>query len=47
MIASLMNDLSNIRQTQQSYGIPAIGDLFRAKPDDIQDTITSVYHMMR
>jgi len=42
-----MNDLSNIRSTQQQYGIPALGDLFRGKADDIQETITSVYHMMR
>ena len=46
-VARLMNDLKNIRQTQQSYGVPTIGDLFRAKPDDIQDTINSVYFMMK
>lgn len=42
-----MNDLQNIQQTQQSYGIPVIGDLFRAKPDDIESTLNSVYHMMK
>ena len=42
-----MNDLKNIRQTQQSYGVPTIGDIFRAKPEDIQDTINSVYFMMK
>ena len=46
-VARLMNDLKNIKQTQQSYGVPTIGDLFRAKPDDIQDTINSVYFMMK
>ena len=46
-VARLMNDLKNIRQTQQSYGVPTIGDLFRAKPEDIQDTINSVYFMMK
>ena len=46
-IARLMNDLKNIRQTQQSYGVPTIGDIFRAKPEDIQDTINSVYFMMK
>ena len=42
-----MNDLQNIRSTQQSYGIPAVGDLFRGRPEDIQETINSVYHMLR
>ena len=42
-----MNDLKNIRQTQQSYGVPTIGDIFRGKPQDIQDTINSVYFMMK
>ena len=42
-----MNDLQNIRKTQQSYGVPTIGDLFRAKPEDIQETINSVYYMMK
>ena len=27
--------------------MPTIGDLFRAKPEDIQDTINSVYFMMK
>jgi hypothetical protein len=47
LLATLMNDLQNIRSTQQSYGIPAVGDLFRGRPEDIQDTINSVYHMLR
>lgn len=46
-VARLMNDLKNIRQTQQSYGVPTIGDLFRAKPEDVQETINSVYFMMK
>ena len=45
--ANLMNDLKNLRQSQQSYGIPTVGDLFRAKPEDIQETLSSVYHMMK
>ena len=47
LIATLMNDLQNIRSTQQSYGIPSVGDLFRGRPEDIQETINSVYHMLR
>lgn len=27
--------------------MPTIGDLFRAKPEDIQETINSVYYMMK
>ena len=27
--------------------MPVIGDLFRAKPEDIENTLTSVYHMMK
>jgi len=46
-IATLMNDLNNIRQTQQSYGVPTIGDLFKARPEDIEETIKSVYFMMK
>ena len=42
-----MNDYKNIRQMQQSYGMPAIGDLFRAKPADVQETISSVHFMMK
>ena len=45
--ASLMTDLQNIQQTQQSYGVPVIGDLFRAKHEDIENTLTSVYHMIK
>lgn len=44
---SLQNDYQNIKQTQQSYGVPVIGDLFSAKPDDIEETIKSVYFMMK
>ncbi|CDW81629.1 UNKNOWN [Stylonychia lemnae] len=46
-IASLMNDINNIRVTQQSYGMPAIGDLFRAKPEDIQESINSIFYMLK
>jgi hypothetical protein len=46
-IATLMNDLNSIRQTQQSYGVPTIGDLFKARPEDIEETIKSVYFMMK
>jgi Afadin- and alpha -actinin-Binding len=42
-----MNDLQNIQQTQQSYGIPVIGDLFRSKNEDIETTLNSVYAMMK
>ncbi len=42
-----MNDVNNIRQTQQSYGVPTIGDLFKARPEDIEETIKSVYFMMK
>jgi hypothetical protein len=34
-IQALMNDITNIKQSQQSYGVPTIGDLFRATPADI------------
>ena len=34
----LMNDYNNIRQSQQSYGVPTIGDLFKNRPDDIDET---------
>ena len=27
--------------------MPVIGDLFRAKPEDIENTLISVYHMMK
>lgn len=47
MLAALQNDLTNIRETQRSYGIQAIGDLFRGRPDDIRETIDSVYQMIR
>jgi hypothetical protein len=43
----LMNDYNNIRQSQQSYGVPTIGDLFKNRPDDIEETIKSVYFMMK
>jgi hypothetical protein len=43
----LMNDYNNIRQSQQSYGVPTIGDLFKNRPDDIDETIKSVYFMMK
>ena len=46
-VARLMNDLKSVRQSQLSMGMPVIGDLFRAKPDDIQETLNSVYHMMK
>jgi len=46
-VSALMNDLQNIKQSQQSYGVPTIGDLFRAQPADIQETISSVYFMMK
>lgn len=46
-MAQLLNDLQNIRQTQQSYGVPTIGDLFKPNPDEIKATIDSVHYMMR
>ena len=39
--------MNNIIQTQQSYGVPEIGDLFKAKPEDVEQTIKSVYFMMK
>lgn len=39
--------MNSIIQTQQSYGVPEIGDLFKAKPEDIEQTIKSVYFMMK
>lgn len=42
-----MNDQNNIRQSQQSYGVPTIGDLFKTRPEDIEETIKSVYFMMK
>lgn len=29
------------------YGMPAIGDLFKSRPQDIQETINSVYYMLK
>ena len=46
-LASLQNDYNNIRQTQQSYGVPTIGDLFKTSPEVIQETIDSVHFMMK
>jgi hypothetical protein len=42
-----MNDLNSIRQSQQSYGVPTIGDLFKARPEDIEETLKSVHFMMK
>ena len=46
-MANIQNDLINIRQTQQSYGVPTIGDLLKGRPEDIEETINSVYFMMK
>lgn len=46
-MATIQNDLNNIRQTQQSYGVPTIGDLVKGRPEDIEETIKSVYFMMK
>ena len=45
--ANLMQQLKNVQQMQQEYGVPSIGDLFQAKDTDIQQTLDSVYHMMK
>ena len=29
------------------YGMPAIGDLFRGRTQDIQETVNSVYYMLK
>jgi hypothetical protein len=34
-IDKLLMDLNNIRETQMQYGMPAIGDLFKSRPQDI------------
>jgi hypothetical protein len=46
-ISQLMNDMNNIRETQKSYGMPPIGDLFRARPSDIEETVQSIYSLVR
>ena len=46
-LSSLQNDFQNIKQTQTTYGIPVIGDLFSQNPVDIEETIKSVYFMMK
>ena len=40
-------DIQNIRQTQQQYGVPTIGDLFKSRPEDVEETIKSVFFMMK
>ena len=34
-------------QSQQQYGMPPIGDLFKANPQNVQETINSVYFMLK
>lgn len=34
-------------QTQNQYGMPEIGDLFKTRPQDVRDTINSVYFMLK
>jgi hypothetical protein len=29
------------------YGMPAIGDLFRARTQDVQETVNSVFYMLK
>jgi hypothetical protein len=29
------------------YGMPAIGDLFRARTQDVQESVNSVYYMLK
>ena len=29
------------------YGMPAIGDLFRGRTSDIQETVNSIYYMLK
>ena len=29
------------------YGMPAIGDLFRGRTSDIQETVNSLYYMLK
>lgn len=45
--AQLILEMNNIKETQMQYGMPAIGDLFKARPQDVQETINSVYYMLK
>ena len=47
VVAQLQNEANNIRETQQQYGMPAIGDLFKSRPQDVQETINSVFYMLK
>ena len=47
VVAQLINELNNIKETQMQYGMPAIGDLFRGRTSDIQETVNSVYYMLK
>ena len=42
-----MQRLKNVQSMQQEYGVPSIGDLFQARDVDIQQTLDSVYNMMK
>jgi hypothetical protein len=46
-VAQMKHEMQNIKETQQQHGIAEIGDLFRANKDDIQDTLNSVYSMVK
>lgn len=46
-VQQLQNDQNNIRQSQQSYGVPTIGDLFSGAPQDVEETVKSLYFMMK
>ena len=35
VIQNLMNENNNIKETQMQYGMPAIGDLFSGKVQDV------------
>lgn len=46
-IQHLMNDLNNIRENQRSCGMLPVGDLFRGRTSDIEETINSLYQMIK
>ncbi|TNV73204.1 hypothetical protein FGO68_gene6219 [Halteria grandinella] len=46
-LQQLMNDLNNIRENQRSCGLTPVGDLFRGRVSDIEETIHSLYQMIK
>ena len=46
-IKRLMEDLRSLKESQQSCGMPILGDLFRANTSDIEETLNSVFYMVK